>query len=72
MQIKKPGKTVPSNLRVHKEKPASSLPKMLSEGFPEAESSLLGHEKPADLRLLKLNGSSKEDKNQKEPQSKIS
>ena len=52
---------VPSILQVNKEKPASSLPKMSSEGFPEADSSLLGHEKTVGLRLLKPEGTSKEE-----------
>ena len=65
MQIEKPGQTVPSNLQVNKEKPAASLPKITAEGFPEAESSLLGHEKTVGLRLLEPDGTSKEDKGQK-------
>ena len=34
---------------------------MSSEGFPEADSSLLGHEKTVGLRLLKPEGTSKEE-----------
>ena len=63
---------VSSILQVDKEKPAASLPKMTAEGFSETESSLLGHKKNAGLRLLKLRGSSKEDKGQKEPHSETS
>ena len=46
--------------------------KMTSEGVPEAESSILGHNKAAGQRLLKLDGSSKEDKVQKKPHSETS
>ena len=59
------GKTVPSILQVNKEKPKASLPKMTSEVFPEAESSLLGHEKTGCPRLLESDGTSKENKGQK-------
>ena len=43
---------------------------MTSEGYPKADSSLLGHEKNTGWRLLELDGSSQEEKGQKEPQSK--
>ena len=60
---------VPSMLQVDKEKPAASSLKITSEGFPETESSLLGQEKTARLKLLEPDKSSKEGKGQREQHS---
>ena len=45
---------------------------MSSEGFPEAESSPLGHEKTVGLRLLEPEGTSKEEQGQESSHRKTS